>query len=287
MKSIKFLATMFSAFMVTACGGGSSGSENPQPTKIDNQPTPAVTAQEANTTAPTENTNSAPQQDTPRFIEVRELPKGIVKTQDVGVGKIVGYNNQYSFNGAWKEMPEENIVVDGTKMLITKSLKMAGLTGNPLYQALTAAWNATMNNPNREMLYFGDETPKSVIDNLKGKATYQGVATRYDNVTADVKNIGKSTLNADFDTKKVDGLLEIDGLWRRNISLKEADIVGNGFEGKAVAGENHILTTREGKYEGKFYGPNAEEVAGKAFFEGEAYIGKLKDLDTSFSAVKQ
>lgn len=37
--------------------------------------------------------------------------------------------------------------------------------------------------------------------------------------------------------------------------------------------------TRKGEYEGKFYGPRAEEVAGKATFSEE-----LKDLNTSFSA---
>lgn len=74
----------------------------------------------------------------------------------------------------------------------------------------------------------------------------------------------------------------MDGVLRRNLSLKETDIVGNGFSGKATAGENYILLpTRYGTYEGKFYGPNAEEVAGKVTF-AEAQ----KDLNTSFSAEK-
>ena len=97
-------------------------------------------------------------------------------------------------------------------------------------------------------------------------------------MTAQVKNIGTTELIADFENKKIKGELKIDGL-RRNISLKEADIQGNGFKGEAVAGENHILMTRKGEYEGKFYGPRAEEVAGKATFSEE-----LKDLNTSFSA---
>ena len=117
-----------------------------------------------------------------------------------------------------------------------------------------------------------------------GIATYRGNASRYDNVSGNVTNIGTSTLYADFGRKKISGELAINGI-RRDISLKEADIRGNGFAGKATAGEDNILfRTVEGRYEGKFYGPKAEEVAGKATFQGQAIVGQLESLNTSFSA---
>ena len=72
---------------------------------------------------------------------------------------------------------------------------------------------------------------------------------------------------------------------RRNIALHKAPIVGNSFQGKAVAEGNFpFFIDRDGQYEGKFFGPHAEEVAGKATFSGETLIGQVESLNTSFSA---
>ncbi|MBF0784823.1 ABC transporter substrate-binding protein [Muribacter muris] len=311
MKPFKLTTSLLATLILTACGGGGGSSHSDTPKAVN--PTvskPTQTAPSQPTASPNTATSQAqPQPTTPNaeassssqpsvkpkvntkphtFVEVRELPKGEVKTEDIGFGTLTGYNNQYSFSGAWREQKTSaEIVVDTIKMPLAKSLKLGGLTGYALANTLEAAWNAGLKNPDREIFYFGDETPSATVDNLRGKATYSGVASRYDNVTSEVKNIGTSTLYADFDNKKLNGKLAIDGLWRRNISLKDTDIVGNSFKGKAVAGEGHLLRTVEGAYEGKFFGPNAEEIAGKAIFKGEAIIGQLKDLDTSFSATKK
>ena len=196
------------------------------------------------------------------------------------IAQLSGYNRAYSFNGALMKSKDSGlgkIIVGNTVLkLADKVGAIGGLTGYGLSKAIVSLYNATQ-NPERDIFYFGSETPESSIPK-SGIVTYQGNASRYDNVTAQVKNIGTTELIADFENKKIKGELKIDGL-RRNISLKEADIKGNGFKGEAVAGENHILMTRKGEYEGKFYGPRAEEVAGKATFSEE-----LKDLNTSFSA---
>lgn len=197
------------------------------------------------------------------------------------IAQLSGYNRAYSFNGALMKSKDSGlgkIIVGNTVLkLADKVGAIGGLTGFGLSKAIVSLYNATQ-NPERDIFYFGDETPESSIPK-SGIVTYQGNASRYDNVTAQVKNIGKTELIADFENKKIKGELTIDGFLRRNISLKETDIQGNGFKGEAVAGENHILMTRKGEYEGKFYGPRAEEVAGKATFSEE-----LKDLNTSFSA---
>lgn len=197
------------------------------------------------------------------------------------IAQLSGYNRAYSFNGALMKSKDSGlgkIIVGNTVLkLADKVGAIGGLTGFGLSKAIVSLYNATQ-NPERDIFYFGDETPESSIPK-SGIVTYKGNASRYDNVTAQVKNIGETELIADFENKKIKGELKIDGLFRRNISLKEADIQGNGFKGEAVAGENHILMTRKGEYEGKFYGPRAEEVAGKATFSEE-----LKDLNTSFSA---
>lgn len=196
------------------------------------------------------------------------------------IAQLSGYNRAYSFNGALIKSkdsgPGEIIVEKMVLKLADKAGAIGGLIGYGFSKVIGPLFNATK-NPERDIFYFGSETPESSIPK-SGIVTYKGNASRYDNVTAQVKNIGTTELIADFENKKIKGELKIDGL-RRNISLKEADIKGNGFKGEAVAGENHILMTRKGEYEGKFYGPRAEEVAGKATFSEE-----LKDLNTSFSA---
>lgn len=69
------------------------------------------------------------------------------------------------------------------------------------------------------MFYFGSETPESSI--LKsGIVTYKDNSSRYDNVIAQVKNIGKTELIADFENKKIKGELKIDGLRRNTVAGK-------------------------------------------------------------------
>ena len=206
------------------------------------------------------------------------------------IAQLSGYNRAYSFNGALMKSkdsgPSEIIVEKIVLKLADKAGAIGGLKGFVLSKMIVPFFNATK-NPERDIFYFGSETPESSIPK-SGIVTYKGNASRYDSVTAKVKNIGKAELIADFENKKIKGELTIDSFLRRNISLKEADIQGNGFKGEAVAGENHILMTRKGEYEGKFYGPRAEEVAGKATFSEEVAdkpkFLQLKNLNTSFSA---
>lgn len=222
--------------------------------------------------------------------ELRVLPKGEIKDEDLGYGTVTGYNNHHSFNGIWKEKKNKSelteLIVGATKLPL-KALKLGGLAGVALEKSIESVFNAVGGvNEEKKAFYFGNETPTSIVSSMKGKAIYKGNAIRYDNVTSELSNVGKSTFDVDFDNKKIKGELAMKGL-RRNISLKETDIKGNGFNGKAVAGENSVFITREGNYEGKFFGPKAEELSGKATFEWNTLIGKVSDLNTSFSADKQ
>lgn len=292
------------SLILTACGssGGKPSISIPTATQtptINNSSQNKPATQEAAPSKQTQGTTS--NQSTP----VATVSKPDIKLKDTGVSlnkndfikgeinkepvldqngkeiaQLSGYNRAYSFNGALMKSKDSGlgkIIVGNTVLkLADKVGAIGGLTGFGLSKAIVSLYNATQ-NPERDIFYFGDETPESSIPK-SGIVTYKGNASRYDNVTAQVKNIGTTELIADFENKKIKGELKIDGL-RRNISLKEADIQGNGFKGEAVAGENHILMTRKGEYEGKFYGPRAEEVAGKATFSEE-----LKALNTSFSA---
>lgn len=243
-----------------------------------NQSTPVATMPKPDETKLNNNTGVSLNKND--FIKGEINKEPILDQNGKEIAQLSGYNRAYSFNGALMKSKDSGlgkIIVENTVLkLADKVGSIGGLVGNLLSKAIVYVHNTTK-NPERDIFYFGSETPESSIPK-SGIVTYQGNASRYDNATAKVENIGKTELIADFENKKIKGELKMDGL-RRNISLKEADIKGNGFKGEAVAGENHIFITRKGEYEGKFYGPRAEEVAGKATFSEE-----LKDLNTSFSA---
>ena len=221
-----------------------------------------------------------------------EFKKGMlenitVRSGNTKVGTLSGYNRTYSFNGAFKKEEGKDIqtlLVDSMaiKLIGKVSQSFAGLSSPIASRWLSAAWNATK-DPTRDIFYMGSETP---VENIPqhGVVTYQGNASRYDNVKNQVKNIGDAKLVANFDDKTIYGELDM-AYPRRNIALHKASIVGNSFQGKAVAEGNFpFFISRDGQYEGKFFGPHAEEVAGKATFSGEAIIGQVESLNTSFSA---
>ena len=241
-----------------------------------NQSTPVATMPKSDETKLNNTSVSLNKND---FIKGEINKEPVLDQNGKEIAQLSGYNRAYSFNGALIKSkdsgPGEIIVEKMVLKLSDKAGAIGGLIGYGFSKVIGPLFNATK-NPERDIFYFGSETPESSIPK-SGIVTYKGNASRYDNVTAQVKNIGTTELIADFENKKIKGELTIDGFLRRNISLKEADIQGNGFKG--VAGENHILKTRKGEYEGKFYGPRAEEVAGKATFSEE-----LKALNTSFSA---
>ena len=221
-----------------------------------------------------------------------EFKKGMlenipVHSGNTKVGTLSGYNRTYSFNGAFKKEEGKDIqtlLVDSMaiKLIGKVSQPFAGLSSAIASSWLGAAWNATK-DPTRDIFYMGSETP---VENIPqhGVVTYQANASRYDNVKNQVKNIGAAKLVANFDDKTIYGELDM-AYPRRNIALHKAPIVGNSFQGKAVAEGNFpFFIDRDGQYEGKFFGPHAEEVAGKATFSGETLIGQVESLNTSFSA---
>ena len=222
-----------------------------------------------------------------------EFKKGMlenipVRSGNTKVGTLSGYNRTYSFNGAFKKEEGKDIqtlLVDSMaiKLIGNASQAFTGLSSPIASSWLSAAWNATK-DPTRDIFYMGSETP---VENIPqhGVVTYQGNASRYDNINNQVKNIGAAKLVANFDDKTIYGELDMK-YPRRNITLHKASIVGNSFQGEAVAKGNlpSFFINRDGQYEGKFFGPHAEEVAGKATFSGEAIIGQVESLNTSFSA---
>lgn len=219
-----------------------------------------------------------------------QFQKGELKNVDIGYGTLTGYNRRYSFNGVWGEWNSqpEQLDIEGNLMELGKS-KLTSYIGGLYGAALDKYLTVLHRQDNRKaVFYFGDETAVSNMPK-SGRATYIGNATRFDNIAsgdAKLANVGTSRLYADFDNKTISGKLDMDG-GRRDITLHTAQIKGNAFEGKAVAeGNVFAWIDREGTYEGKFFGPNADEVAGKTEFSGSTLVGSVSDLNTSFSAEK-
>ena len=148
-------------------------------------------------------------------------------------GTLIGYNQNHSFYGVW-------VNDDKTR---------------------------------QEIRYQGTVTPTSSIP--KGSATYTGRAR--DSIIAQningVQANGKTTLNVNFDTKKVDGKIEMP--LARDITLHETSLNGNSFSGKAS-----VFLNDSGKYTGALYGPNAEEAAGIVTFDNNSA------LNTSFGGYR-
>lgn len=276
------------------------------------EPTPAATPSNSHPQAAEKTVESQAQQERPQAqrppvtpsvpsthltrsdltISQDEFKKGMlenitVRSGNTKVGTLSGYNRTYSFNGAFKKEEGKDIqtlLVDSMaiKLIGKVSQSFAGLSSPIASRWLSAAWNATK-DPTRDIFYMGSETP---VENIPqhGVVTYQGNASRYDNINNQVKNIGAAKLVANFDDKTIYGELDMAYL-RRDIVLHKAPIVGNSFQGEAVAeGNLPFFIDRKGQYEGKFFGPHAEEVAGKATFSGETLIGQVESLNTSFSA---
>ena len=279
------------------------------------EPTPAATPSNSHPQAAEKTAESQAQQERPQAqrppvtpsvpsthltrsdltISQDEFKKGMlenipVRSGNTKVGTLSGYNRTYSFNGAFKKEEGKDVqtlLVDNMtiKLIGNASQAFTGLSSLSSTIAsrwLSAAWNATK-DPTRDIFYMGIETP---VENIPqhGVVTYQGNASRYDNINNQVKNIGAAKLVANFDDKTIYGELDMAYL-RRDIVLHKAPIVGNSFQGEAVAeGNLPFFIDRDGQYEGKFFGPHAEEVAGKATFSGETLIGQVESLNTSFSA---
>ncbi|MBF0750582.1 MULTISPECIES: factor H binding protein domain-containing protein [unclassified Pasteurella] len=168
-------------------------------------------------------------------VDLTNTPKGLVRAETMD-GKLIGYNQNHSFYGVW--------VNDG--------------------------------KTRQEIRYQGTSTPESGLP--RGSATYTGhaVRTRGDLIADTVDGVqadGKTTLNVNFDTKKVSGLIEMP--WARDITLHETDLKGSQFSGKAS-----VIFNNGGHYKGGLFGPNAEEAAGLVEFSNNPA------LNTSFGGYR-
>ena len=317
MRKITFSTLLLSSIVITACSGGGGGGDNNQssPARVTKSDTTISNDSNDGNNRSTSVTPSNPSTPSTPVIPIPDkeattrltnsdiiinkeaFDKGSlygvpVTAKNQKIGELSGYNRTYSFNGAFKDTQvkvdeADSMLVDGIRIALNKGFSKflppeladvaTELVGSPLFNSMKDSKNVK----SISIFYAGYETPESSIPKV-GSVTYKGNATRYDNIHREVTNIGTSELTANFDTKKIRGELSIQGA-RRDIHLQETDIKGNSFKGTAVT----TGWIREGEYEGKFFGPNAEEVAGKATFSGPGLLPgqRLESLNTSFSEI--
>ena len=139
------------------------------------------------------------------FIDKNHFHKGELEGLDIKntngntIAKLSGHNRRYTFNGALVKAPDATqLIVDGVVLkLIDENVgQIGGLTGLALSKALTTAYNVSK-DPKRDIFYFGLETATADMPK-SGIATYRGNASRYDNISGNVTNIGISTLYEKF-----------------------------------------------------------------------------------------
>jgi len=169
---------------------------------------------------------------------------------------------------------------DGTKINLDLSPKghVAGKTDNGYIEGQNYThmfYGAWLDDSKqlKELRYQGTETPRDNVPN-SGIATYYGKAVRVDNhpLGGGVQILTEDTtsrINVNFGTKTVNGEITMPGL-RRDITLHDGPLSGASYSGRAS-----VLGNDSGRYEGKLFGPNAQETAGLVKFDTNS------DLDTS------
>lgn len=256
-KNAKLLAlSLSSLFILTACGGGGGGSSD-SGVSVNQPPKPSATTK-------------------------LEIDGGVVNikdnkitnkkytkpTREYGSGALVplfvdGVELEYA---PYVNIGSAGGVVDSPQGLTHKSYVEYGIRANENYV------NANGIHDDIYLEYQGEVTPEKNIPKT-GKITYRndltGVFAINENINKSGFNStdrftsrGTSTITADFDKKEVNGVLVHKGLQNSPYFTKDVEkyhdtIIYGKITGNKFAGEKNNVSA-----EGKFFGPNAEAIAG-------------------------
>ena len=303
MKTKLLAMAMISAFALSACGGGSDSSP-----KIDNTTNKQNNKKDdkKDTTKP-----DTPKPDTPYTMQqqsasytfdtngvgdpiklVSATPKYETHNGDganyktmVIAGKTITFkdtrgNGQAEDEHVRRVRAEENAATGFWEYVIAPSNPNITTRGTA-YARYGYTIVESNNTAQVKLFYQGNPTPTNEMPTTGG-ATYKGFAIAIDPNKTIATNgegdsfYGLSELNADFANKKLTGILND---WQNKhsdkVALKkvqiEADIRANTFKGTANG---------TGTAEGKFYGANAQNLAG-------AFNDKSQNLQGVFGANKQ
>ena len=234
------------SFALTACGGGGGGSNANTEQVINNNqpiyqpattPVPGLYIFKDSNGNPVSNRKFVPSDGVASdsvlstiVIDRDALPQGSIQETSVRsygkeIGKLSGYNRQYSIAGAIAVLENDGVTAQ-TILNLAKSPLGSNLSVLGAKEWLASTWRLSADNPETYIFAGGDRT--RYYDNIglmKGNAVYKGNASRYDRLSARVRHIGETTLNVNFDEKTIEGEINTDD-HRRNIRLVKTDIVG-------------------------------------------------------------
>ncbi len=237
------------SFALTACGGGGGGSggtstENASSTQLNTgytyqaatAPVPGLYIFKDSNGNPVSNRKFVPSEVTSGSvlstveIDRDALPQGSIQEASVRsygkeIGKLTGYNRQYSIAGAIAVLENDGVTAQ-TILNLAKSPLGSNLSVLGAKEWLASTWRLSADKPETYIFAGGDMT--RYYDNIglmKGNAVYKGNASRYDRLSARVRHIGETTLNVNFNEKTIEGEINTDD-HRRNIRLVKTDIVG-------------------------------------------------------------
>lgn len=232
--------------LLAACGGGGGGSSP--------------------STASTNTGTTTPQAPATAQASSKDTLSTSDNTQTAGIPKA----NQTTNIPLILETPDGTRInlASGSKGTVEAKTDNGRIVGHNYTHAFYGVW---LDNSKqlRSLHVQGIETPTSGIP-TSGSATYYGNAVRLDSINGAPLTDAASRINIDFGRKTVDGEITMPGL-RRDITLHEGRLNGASYSGQAS-----VIGNQSGLYEGRLYGPNAEETAGIVKFRSNS------DLDTAF-----
>ena len=270
--------SLISTFALSACGGGSDDTGTTQP--INNQPsnTQSNNQKQSNTNQSTSNTTSQNSSDTQNQITIHTFNKSTSQVTSVSKAGNDGdnYTNLIVDGKTIGKLPSSIITGAGDKIdMVLMKGKPDNVDGaNSDYVLSYARFGAIIDKKEMKATTFYQGSPTDVADMpTNGEAVYIGTAAAMDTDKLKAAYTGFTTLFANFSDKKLSGTLHLegqsieDGLLitgtspTKNIKI-DANIKANTFMGKA---------NDKGTVEGKFYGPQAQTIAG-AFIEPDMKI---------------
>lgn len=255
-KLIKLSLTVLACAVITACGSSGGGSSSTTEKKVVEKPstindTP-ITTNTSNNASSNNSTNNATNQ-------VTDKATGRITILSGQDGDVKATSKELNNKGI------STITVDGKSMRVDfrdlgiYSGSWTNLNGSQICcGTFTDVRFGKLMNSNYDEYLFYNGNPTTAMPTT-GTASYEGKML----IAGDTKHFddedyleGTSRFNVDFANKTLQGTLTADTL---NPISVDAKISGNDFNGSAKSADFSSQAT----VDGKFYGNNAKELAGK------------------------
>lgn len=243
MKYVNYLAVGLAAAVLSACGGGGGGGNSVSSTSTNTQSPAAVPAKKVPLGG--------------FYSFVRTSPTAEMKGEMIDE---TGEINILKINGQSIELLPEGFASNQVNLSDSKMIKAVGATQYARY-GMYVKKDTNGNWAESTVFYQGQITPEANMP-ATGKATYHGSA--FYNDAKLTNETGSSRFDVDFGQKTINGRIFSDKNTFDAVELK-GKVSGNRF----LSGDVDKTNTMSGA----FYGPKAEEIAGRFDIPSRAING--------------